>query len=268
MGKNCLYLLLLFQMLILVVGCGSKKPVGPQYEAVEGTGEPVSVRWDFGQEAGYEYRFEQVVNSKAASFAGGGQIEKVVIKGDCLIKSEGDKEAVFQVGNLVLDKQQSSKDVEGLAQQYLANVSIEGLLEDGTFKNEDAAHDPVFRSFLKLPDAPIAQGATEVVDVSMPFELDKGAGKLLGKQATTFVGYYEIYGVNCVHLEMEYEFYEFEDAEGKKSDQDLILIKGNSTVYYDEKDKRVHRSVSECEVKLDMGLASIDRVVKITLHRI
>lgn len=257
--------LLLFTITLLT-GCGKTKAVAPEYKAAKGEGEPISVRWDFGQEVIHSYSFDQETTQNAASFAGG-QVSKTQTKGQCTITCEGKSKADLKITNL---KAESSVrgDPGSKSKQKLPDVAIDGLKEDGTFSGIEAESDFLMTTVFKLPEEPIAVGGTEVVDLEIPFHVNGSPGKLKGKKATTFVGYYEIYGVNCVHLEMKYEYYAFEGEDGEESGSDRVSLKGSSDVYFDPEARRIHRSVAECDVKFDLGVASIDQEVKVTLHRI
>ncbi len=253
-------------LLFLLVGCDSK-PKGPSYQAVEGSGDPVSVRWDFSQAVKHDYRFDQLTDFHLGSIAGATR-EKNKIKGDCLVSSEGDSLADLKIANLKIDKSESTEVGMKHGAAQTEEVILAGMHEDGAFSTQKELEHLALATVFKLPDAPIAEGATEVTDLELPMNWNNGPGKLRGKQATSFVGYYEIYGVNCIHLESKYEYYEFVSDSGDVSSSKLMNVKGTSSIYFDQESNRIHRSVSECNIKFDMGLASADQTVKITLHKI
>lgn len=266
MVHKILRLFCLLTTVSILVGCSSK-PTGPNYKAVEGKGEPLAIKWNFEKPVTHQYRLEQHITQNASSIAGG-QRQKIISKGDCMVSSDGDSTATFTVGNLKLDKKLSGDLKNSHSKESLGEIELKGLQEDGSFKDKTAHDDVVYRTILKLPDHPIAIGATEVIDVEIPFLQNGKNGRLRGKQATTLVGYYEIYETNCLKVDTKYEYYEFVDAEDKVISSKLFKIKGESTIYFDEKLQRVHRSVSECDIKFDLGLASLDQTLKVTIHKL
>ena len=266
MKKTYCIVLISFFALTLLAGCGKTEAVAPDYKAAKGEGEPIEIRWDFGKPLVYNYSFDQETIQNAASFMGG-QLKKSHAKGDCTITCEGDSKAEFQVMNLRAENSIQGQPDKKKTKESLPDVTLKGLREDGSFSGKDATQDFLMKTIFKLPEEPIAIGGTEVIDLETSFHVNNNSGKLRGKKATTFVGYYEIYGVNCIHLEMKSEYYEFESEDGKKSGSDQIKLKGSSSLYFDPEAKRIHRTVAECDIKFDMGLASINQDVKVTLHR-
>lgn len=261
-------MLLLSILLLPLSGCTSR-PTGPDYKEVKGKGDPVLIRWDFSKPVVDNYHFEQTLSQRASSAFGSQGSDKTIIKGTCTVTCEGKSVAVVKVANLKASGETQTKDKNlppQLRQKY-PDVELKGLQEDGSFSEKDPIADIVMRTAFLLPQRPIAPGGTEVIDLAIPFNVNGKPGKLIGKQATTFVDYYEIYGVNCIHLDTKYEYYEFASDDGSTSSGDSVKIKGNSVVYFDDQAKRIHRSDGDCDITLDIGLASVNQGLTTTLHK-
>jgi len=224
----------------------------PSYQQVKGPEKPLAMSMDFSGNTDYVYDFSQ--NIEGAHWDGQSDLttsQKISVKGDLLLKSQGDRTADLVFDAMTVDTTLDFQGEKKTMRQAVPGLELPGVGENGRIGDEAASRDLVFQIMFSLPDEPLELGQTFHREVTTPFSILGAALLVKGSMEITLSGFVLIDGALCARLEGDITLADIqvpENLQGIFSSS----VKGRYLAFFDLED----RSFAEGRIALLMSMTA------------
>ena len=254
-------------------GCSNTK----QYD------EPQLLRWDFSQEADYNYSFYQTTESTTNTHLKYPNMEgfqddqshyRSVARGKLKISSKGDQTAAFSLNDLTMNAYQMDISTGMLMDSMVEELEpmvLNDIGENGKALMPDEMSQQFFDYLFPLPVGELTKGQSEEIDLNVPVNSIGYMMMVKGKSKMTFTDVVKHKGRTCAQLDVELLLDQLDSAQTEGTDLEYFRY-GKSTFYFDLEKRKFLSGKVQMTNNIDMdggpdfGAMNLESVDEFTLE--